>query len=504
MHFSQLMAVVHLLVLLTNQAKSWKIFQKGRSKLGMLGSPAVNISGVELPPSEWFEQKLDHFNPTKTTTWKQKYYTNSTFYKVGGPVFLLIGGEGAANATWMVQGSWLDYAAEHNALCFQLEHRFYGDSHPTKDTSVKNLAYLSSEQALADAANFIAGMTEKHKLPRGTKWVAFGGSYPGSLAAWLRLKYPHLVHAAVSTSGPLLALADFGDYFGVVKASLSTTGEGCVEAIQNATRQIDLLLRDMVGLNTMKSLFRLCNDVDPDNANDIANLYVTLADNFAGVVQYNKDNRAFEGAKAANVTIDVVCGVMTDASVGPAVRRYARVSNMLLDAYGEKCFDFSYARMLASMRNTSWGSGGARQWTYQTCTEFGFFQTSSQKEQVFGDKFPVEFYIQQCSDIFGRRFDAELLSAGIERTNLMYGALSVDVSNVVFVHGSIDPWHALGITRNTSSAPAIFIEGTAHCANMYPSLPTDPPQLTAARSEIGRLIRQWLDDDLFDPVITPV
>lgn len=56
-------------------------------------------------------------------------------------------------------------------------------------------------------------MNKNHNLPPDTKWVAFGGSYPGSLAAWLRLKYPHLVHAAVSSSGPLLAKIDFKGLF---------------------------------------------------------------------------------------------------------------------------------------------------------------------------------------------------------------------------------------------------------------------------------------------------
>ena len=60
----------------------------------------------------------------------------------------MIGGEGPANPIWMSHGAWIDYAQEHNAICFQLEHRFYGESHPTKDLTVKNLVYLTSTQGM--------------------------------------------------------------------------------------------------------------------------------------------------------------------------------------------------------------------------------------------------------------------------------------------------------------------------------------------------------------------
>nr|CAD7570017.1 unnamed protein product [Timema californicum] len=484
-----------VLVVLCGLVEGWKIFHHGRHKGGMLGAPYTDQQ-IALPPAEWFEQKLDHFNPTDTTTWRQKYFTNATFYKPGNPVFLMIGGEGAANATWMVKGTWIDYASQLGALCFNLEHRFYGDSHPTTDMSVKNLRYLSSEQALADLAEFIEAMNDKYKLTSATKWIVFGGSYPGSLAAWLRFKYPHLIHGAVSTSGPLLAKADFQEYYGVVQQSLSTTGNDCVSAIKNATSQIDILLKHEIGLLKLKELFRPCDAIDPTNEADIATLYETLAGNFAGVVQYNKDNRAFEGSRGTNITIDVVCELMSDETIGPAVTRYAAVNSLLLDTYNQTCTDFSYDNMIRSLRNTSWNSSsgeGGRQWTYQTCTEFGFYQTSSLAPHLFGDDFPLDYFTRQCEDIFGPRFNDTLLEQGINRTNMFYGAYNLEVTNVVFVHGTIDPWHALGITKSISdSEPAIFIEGTAHCANMYPSSPDDPPGLVAARLQIFELVKRWL------------
>ena len=40
-------------------------------------------------------------------------------------------------------------------------------------------------------------------------WIAFGCSYPGSLVAWARLKFPHLIKGGVSISAPLLAKVSF-------------------------------------------------------------------------------------------------------------------------------------------------------------------------------------------------------------------------------------------------------------------------------------------------------
>jgi hypothetical protein len=50
---------------------------------------------------------------------------------------------------------------------------------------------------------------------------------------------------------------------------------------------------------------------------------------------------------------------------------------------------------------------------------------------------------------------------------MMYGELNIREGRVIYVHGSVDPWHALGITHTkVKDNVAIFIQGKfLYCIN---------------------------------------
>lgn len=53
----------------------------------------------------------------------------------------------------------------------------------------------------------------------------------------------------------------------------------------------------------------------------------------------------------------------------------------------------------------------------------------------------------------------------------------------MFLLGSIDPWHFLSVLKSDVSLSeiAVFINGTAHCADMASDKSTDPQSLKDAR-----------------------
>lgn len=56
--------------------------------------------------------------------------------------------------------------------------------------------------------------------------------------------------------------------------------------------------------------------------------------------------------------------------------------------------------------------------------------------------------------------DGMAIYRNVEDTNRYYGGRNISVTKVVFPNGSIDPWHAMGVTQDISSdATAIYING---------------------------------------------
>jgi Serine carboxypeptidase S28 len=145
----------------------------------------------------------------------------------------------------------------------------------------------------------------------------------------------------------------FLEYFQVVEKSLATYSDDCVKAVKSSADQVETLLKHMIGQRTLNQKFKLCDPIElsVENHMDVANLFETLSDNFAGVVQYNKDN-----SPHATVNIDDVCAIMVNQSLGPPVTRLAKVNDLIMDKEKSKCLDYKYDNMLRDMQNISWSS----------------------------------------------------------------------------------------------------------------------------------------------------
>ena len=135
--------IVLVIIAISGSSLAGQHFIRGRpvGKHGMLGLPisedqlAVAFTNTSLPTAQWYDQRLDHFDPVNAKTWKQRYFVSLKAYNrsANAPIFLQLGGEGEASPVWLEQGQIAsNYAKHFQAGQFLLEHRFYGKSHPTE------------------------------------------------------------------------------------------------------------------------------------------------------------------------------------------------------------------------------------------------------------------------------------------------------------------------------------------------------------------------------------
>lgn len=131
---------------------------------------------------KWIEQRLDHFNPQDDRRWQMRYLENDEHFQDGGPIFIYVGGEWTISSGSISYGSHIyDLARELNGTLYYTEHRYYGYSHPTNNTSTENLRFLSVDQALADLAVFVNHVKSSPSLANSGV-IMVGGSYSGMTA----------------------------------------------------------------------------------------------------------------------------------------------------------------------------------------------------------------------------------------------------------------------------------------------------------------------------------
>lgn len=65
------------------------------------------------------------------------------------------------------------------------------------------------------------------------------------------------------------------------------------------------------------------------------------------------------------------------------------LNGQYLKASGSECMDVSWSNSKAALSQEAFdGESASRQWYFQTCNEFGYYQTSSGKDNPFGTYTP--------------------------------------------------------------------------------------------------------------------
>lgn len=415
-----------------------------------------------------FIQLIDHNNPS-TGTFTQRYYIDESFSTADNdPVFFYICGESACTKR-ALNGAIRNYAKKHHAKLVALEHRYYGESIPFNSFSTQDLGFLTTDDALDDLAYFQRQISKK-KNWQG-KWVAFGGSYPGSLSAYYRLKFPYLVAGSLASSAPVMAKEDFYEYDTHVT---QVAGPQCAEQMRTVVNAIEATLNDAKQLNQMKTLFEASEVQDP-----VDFLYL-IADTGAAAVQYGMR--------------DEFCSALS--SKATPLQGYAEFAKDLYKSMGVSAVEMTAQGAMSETPGDYKNGIGMRQWYYQSCTEYGYWQNANpnQAQSTRSALINLDYHHQVCQRLFGLNEPAKTSSFN---ATYYYPLMDELVSNIYFTNGANDPWSLLSMAEKNGNAvnaklSYYLIDGAAHCDDLHSPSAKDSDSLRHARKIMEALIEDWL------------
>jgi len=448
----------------------------------------IKFSDAYSYDTYYYTQKVDHFSFHNNDTYQQRYLVNDgSWTQDGGPIFFYTGNEG--DIEWFAKntGFMWDIAPQFKAMLVFAEHRFYGVSLPYGNKSyedIKYLGYLSAEQALADFAELIYYIKKSTPGAENSSVIVFGGSYGGMLAAWFRMKYPHLADGAIAASAPVLqfpGITACGAYNQIVSRVFNASSPQCAASVRKSWDVINTMGNTTEGRAQLSSLFRLCAPLSNDS--DVHNFKDWLTEMYGDVAMVNYPYPANFLEPLPAWPINVMCSHLTDSSLEgeELLEKIFQATNVYFNYTGQtECMD-------TGTQSTA-GSLDDRGWDVQSCSEMVMPMCTDGVRDMFE---PADWdypqFVEDCQNNYNitpRPHQIEVLFGG---TNIQ------QYSNIIFSNGVLDPWSGGGLLKSVSSSIiAILIDQGAHHLDLRSSNPADPPSVIAARETEKSYISKWI------------
>nr|KAF6325500.1 prolylcarboxypeptidase [Myotis myotis] len=443
---------------------------KALSNLHLSTSFTSRPSVVMKYSIHYIEQKIDHFGFKNDKTFNQRYLiADQHWRKEGGSILFYTGNEG--DIIWFCNntGFMWDVAEELKAMLVFAEHRYYGQSLPFGADSFRDsrhLNFLTSEQALADFAELIKHLKRTIPGAENQPVIALGGSYGGMLAAWFRMKYPHIVVGALAASAPIWQFEDIvpcGVFMKIVTTDFKRSGPNCSESIQSSWDAINRLTRNGTGMDWLSEALHLCTPLK--NAQDVQHLKDWISETWV-VCQYLKNPNLSDKKLLQNIF-------------------------QALNVY----YNYSGQARCLNMSETSTSSLGSLGWSYQACTEIVMpFCTNGIDDMFEPQPWDLKTFSDECFKQWGVKPRPSWITS-------MYGGKNISShTNIIFSNGDLDPWSGGGVTKNiTNTLVAIIIPEGAHHLDLRANSAFDPMTVLLARSLEVKYMKQWIRDFYASP-----
>ena len=472
------------------------------------------------------DQLVDHFGGnTATTTWSNRYYKSTNYFRgPGHPIFLVVGGEGALDNGMLYPFVTQHLAPTFGAAVIQIEHRFYGPYQPImgREATVQELlALLTPQQAMADMIqltkhfkNELGCSQYDRKSVHYCPVVTVGGSYPGFLSAMFRLAYKDFVDISYASSAPLKLYdqsADQNVYYDIVTKAAERESAGCADAVRNSLEEAEAEILQASSIQEAAKSMKLCLDTIPGYITTLEtlkeDLMMAIAFTFA---DYDMD--AYP--PGPDLSIYKACQIFQSKSDG-ALTNVANFFQFLSEDPAEEegypslvgeedkeCFDLDVflpdgknARITTSDWSGSGGGNDGKMWDFQLCTTLvdpiGFGENSMFPTRLW----TLEGLTKYCQDRYGENVVPQpyALVRNLEFDDL----LAKGASRILFTNGLQDMWSGGSYLESLSDdIIALNFENGAHHSDLSHVGPSqyDTEDIRLGFITITQILSKWLDE----------